>query len=383
VTTPRLLLAFLCAAAPALAHAQPVAPPPPSGQPPAPATQTAPPGTITGEAPIVAGNAASAKQRALDDAFRQAVERSFTVLAAEVGLATPGLAQLRASLFGRAKRYLRSYRIVDQGEEGGRYRVHVDADVDEGLLRRDIERARGASGTAVPVRAATGAAVLVAGTPPEAVTALARALGAAGLRADTPPLGAVDEGRARDVAARTGAAGAALVSASATAEGAVRGTGKVAASCRLAVRVLPSSGSQPADRGTETRAFADGDEAARTECLARAAGELAPAVAAALSGGGTAAPGMHLVTLDVDLVEPAALPLLLQALRKAGNGAEVRRVTVGHVELRATTRMSPPALVASLARELGGTATVTPGAALADRMALQVRLSATELAPNP
>jgi hypothetical protein len=377
VRLSRLLAACLCVAAPVLVRAQPSAPP--AANP----AEPAPPAPVIGEAPIVAGNAASAKQRALDDALRQTVERSFAALAAEEGSPTPGLAQLRASLFGRAKRYVRSYRIVGQREEGGRYLIQVEAELDEGMLRRDIDRARGGAATPPPARAVAGPGVLVAGSPAEAVTALARALGTAGFKADTPPLGTVDEARARDLAVRTGAAGAALISASASPEGAVRGTGKMAASCRVAVRVLPASGGQAVDRGTEMRAFADSDEAARLECLTRAAGDLAAHVTAALSTGGTAAPGMRLVTLDVDLVEPAALAPLLQALRKSGSGVEVRRVTVGHVELRASTRMSAPALVAALARAIGSVAEVTPGAAVADRMALQVRLSPTELAPAP
>src|SRR5205814_9961285 len=132
------------------------------------------------------------------------------------------------------------------GGEAGRYRVLVEAEVEESLLRRDIERARGASATAAP-RPATAPAVLVAGSPPEAVTALARAIGVVGFKAETPPLGAADDARAREVAARTGAAGAALVSANVSGDGPVRGTGKVAASCRVAVRILPGGGGHAAD----------------------------------------------------------------------------------------------------------------------------------------
>jgi hypothetical protein len=355
-----------------------------------PAHGQAPGETISAYAPIVGGNAASAKQRALDDAFRQAVERSFAALAAEGGPLPnplpPGLAQLRGTFFARAKRYVRSYRVLGQGEDAGRYRVDVSAEVDEGLLRRDIERARAASAPATtPGRLVAGPTVLLTGTPPEAVTALARAAGAVGLKAETPPLPGVDETRAREVASRAGAAAVAMVTGNVTPEGPVRGTGKVAASCRVAVRVIPAGGGAASDRAVEERDYADNDDGARAECLSRAAADLAPQLVAALNVG-SPAPGMRLVTLDVDLVEPAALPLVLQALRKTGNGAEVRRVTVGHVELRATTRLAGPALVASLTRELAPAATVTPGESLSDRVALQVRLAAAaspEAPPPP
>jgi hypothetical protein len=354
-----------------------------------PTTALAQQDAITGSAPIVGGNSASARQRALDDAFRQAVESAFTALAAEGGPLPsplpPGLAQLRSTFFARAKRYVRSYRILDQSEEGGRYKVNVSAEVDDGLLRRDIERARSsAAPAATPSRLVAGPTILVTGTPPEAVTALARAAAGVGLKAETPSLGGIDEGKAREVAARSGAAATVFVTGTASAEGPVRGTGKVAAACRVALRIVPAGTGAPADRGTEERDYADNDEAAQGECLARAAADLAPQVVAALNVG-TPAPGMRLVTLDVDLVEPAALPLVLQALRKAGNGAEVRRVTVGHVELRATTRMAGPDLVKALTRELGAAASVTPGESVADRVSLQVRLAAAnpEAPPPP
>src|SRR5206468_9238298 len=106
------------------------------------------PRAIPAEAPIVAGNAASAKQRAMDDAFRQAVERTFAVLVAEAGFSPsepppPGLMQLKGTFFSRAKRYIRGYRVLEESEEGGRVRLLIDAEVDEGLLRREIDRARG------------------------------------------------------------------------------------------------------------------------------------------------------------------------------------------------------------------------------------------------
>jgi hypothetical protein len=145
----------------------------------------------------------------------------------------------------------------------------------------------------------------------------------------------------------------------------------------MQVRVLPISGAPPADRGAEARAFSEGKDAARAECLARTAGDVARQVAAGLSGA-VPARDVRAVSLDLDLTEPAVLPMVLQALKKMGSvsSAEVRRVTVGHVEIRAVTRLTGPALVSAIARELTGAAEVTPGQTAADRAALQVRLPA-------
>jgi hypothetical protein len=338
------------------------------------------PRAIPAEAPIVGGNAASAKQRALDDAFRQAVERVFAVLIAEAGLSPsepppPALMQLKSTFFSRPKRYIRGYSILEESQEGGRIRLLVDADVNEGQLRREIDKARGAA----PVVAlpSSAPAVLVVGGPPEATLALSRALGGAGVKADAPPVGSVDEGKARDLAARNHDAAALVVSGTVSEDGAVRGTSKWAAGCRLAVRVISVGSAPPADRGAEARAFSEGKDAARSECLARAGGDVARQVAAGL-GGAAPARDVRAVSLDLDLVEPVVLPMVVQALKKMGNvsSAEVRRVTVGHVEIRAVTRLTGQALVSAIARELGSAAEVTPGQAAADRASLQVRLPA-------
>ncbi|HJX52692.1 MAG TPA: flagellar assembly protein T N-terminal domain-containing protein, partial [Polyangia bacterium] len=102
---------------------------------------------VSAEAPIVNGNAVVAKQRALAEAFRQAVERAFSDLLKESGSgAQPlpgGLMQLKASFANRGQRFVRSYRILEEDEANGRLRVQIDADVDTTLLRREMERARG------------------------------------------------------------------------------------------------------------------------------------------------------------------------------------------------------------------------------------------------
>jgi hypothetical protein len=378
------------------ARAQPPNPAPvgPPAQAPA-AAETPNPRAISAEAPIVAGNAASAKQRALDDAFRQAVERTFGVLMAEAGFGPtepppPALMQLKGTFFSRAKRYVRGYHVLEQSEEGGHFRLQIDAEIDEGLLRKEIDRARG---SATPSPAATALSAIVVGAPPDAVQALARALGGAGVKTTTPVAGSLDDTRARELAVRDHAAATLVVSGNVADEGAVRGTTKWAANCRLGARVLAASATSAVDRTAEAHAFSDGPGAAQAECLARAAGDVARQTSGALGGTGVAARDMRLVSLELDLIEPAALPLVLQALKKLGNvsSVEVRRVTVGHVELRAVTRVAAPTLASALARELAGSAELVVGQTAPDRASVQVRLAApvapaapvTPTAPTP
>src|SRR5687768_12612927 len=65
--------------APAFAQAPPVPPAPPPG---APADVSTMPGGrfVTGQAPVVGGNAAGARERALDDAIKQAVNQTLATL---------------------------------------------------------------------------------------------------------------------------------------------------------------------------------------------------------------------------------------------------------------------------------------------------------------
>jgi hypothetical protein len=76
---------------------------------------------------------------------------------------------------------------------------------------------------------------------------------------------------------------------------------------------------------------------------------------------------------------------VLRALRKlAGpSSTEVRRVVVGRVEARVSSRLPAPALLAALARELQALATVTrTGPERQDRLQAQIRLL-PQTAPTP
>src|SRR5690349_4533435 len=94
-------VATLAAVSPAYAQAPAPAP--------APAAPEPLPGVV-GQAPIAAGNAASARERALDEAFRQLVEKAFVDLLAEAGTTTPSAAQtgVRAAWLQKPRRLVRS-----------------------------------------------------------------------------------------------------------------------------------------------------------------------------------------------------------------------------------------------------------------------------------
>ena len=334
---------------------------------------------VTAEAPIVNGNAVVAKQRALADAFRQMVERAFSDLLKESGSGaqplSPGLAQLKASFANRGQRFVRSYRILDEEEGNGRLRVQIDADVDSALLRREIERARGTTAgepTTVSARPA-GPSILVGGDlPDEASTIVAKALSAAGVQAQSATVR--DEASLAAAAARQ-AAQALWLAATWVGEGSIRGTSRVSMRCELRARLLPAGqGTRAASLERSERGFAGDEAAARLACVQRAAGALARQLSAFLR---PTPAGARYVTLDLEVVEPAALMTLLQVVKRLGavNAAEVRHVTTNQAEIRVFTRMSGREIEAALLRDVAGRLLVTELKPPADRVTLQVRLA--------
>jgi hypothetical protein len=333
---------------------------------------------VRAEAPIVAGNAVNAKKRALADAFRQVVEKAFGELVRE-GTPMPApvptsVAQLKASLANSAQKFIRSYRLIEQETDGGVLRVMVEADVDTVLLRRELERARGA--TAAPAPAATPAPaanfLLVAGSAPvAAMTAGALTTGGVNARLDASP------GEAQLVAsAAKQNAYALFVAATSADDGMVRATNRMSVKCALHSRLFQAGGQAlrgPAvDRTDEDRGFAADETLARNACFEKASSQAARALVAALRAPAVAA---AFVTVQLDIADPGAIPTLVQALKRVGavSATEVRHVAANVAELRVFTRVGGAALLQALLREVAGKLTVSPTQTTNDVLALRVR----------
>jgi len=306
---------------------------------------------VSGQSVVIGGNAAGARERALEEAFRQAVDQS---LAEFLDAATrAGQARAIKGLEARARTYVRRYRALEEGEANGAYSVHLEVEVDEPALRRAIETWGQSPSRAVPPAVVSGI-LLVSNGAPEATSLLLSALVAAGARAQLAEPAPKDVADAQRAANRANLPQVVLVSAQAAGEGSVRGTGKVAVSCRIAARVISApSGLALGEPDAAPRAFAADEAGARAECLTRAAGDVAARLAPA--GGAVTAPGGELrtVTVEADIVEPAAVVALLKGVRSVGSvsSAELRRVESGHAEIRARTRALATALAPALARD--------------------------------
>jgi hypothetical protein len=328
---------------------------------------------VRAEAPIVAGNAVNARKLAVASALRQAVEQALGEAIKEAeGVPGPSATpQLRASLASAAQRFVRSYRIIDEQKEGGVVRVMVEVDVDTMLLRREIDRARGATAPQMPAARQAAKVMLIAGPAPAAAQ-VAAALGGLGVRAPVDPSGA--EGPLLANAARQSAYALSVVAQSGPPDR-VRGTSRVLVKCSIAWRFftagLSASHGPTAARNDEDFGFAADEAAARNACLASAADKVARAALAVMRAPVTSA---AYVTLKLEIPNVGAIPVVLQALKRLGTSSanEVRYVTANAAEIRVYTRTGGPLLVQALARELGGKLSVVPIETALDRVAVKV-----------
>lgn len=330
----------------------------------------------TAEVTIVGGNVASARERALGEALKQAVDQELSVVVPDART-TQG--KTVSQVLGRARRYVRRYRTLEEGElRRGLYSVRIEADVDDTALLRAFDKIPpgvAANPGAGPGGVVTPSYFLVGAGAPEAAAAAARAFTATGARVEMAPPDMVEPARALEAALRAGIPAVAFVSGTAIVEGEVRGPAVQAVTCTVGVRVLTSgSGLAVADESETIRGFADKVETARADCFARAAATAVPRVFP--SAVGRATPDLRAIVIDADVIEPGAVPGMLKQLREIGSvsAVEVRRIAPGRVELWARTRLTPNALVATLTHDTGGEIVFDAPEVTGDLVRLRARL---------
>jgi hypothetical protein len=302
------------------------------------------------EVAIVGGNVASARERALADALKQAVDQALSGLVPNARSAQP---KTVVQVLGRARSYVRRYRALEEGErDKGLYGLTIEAEIDEQALLRAFDKApmdtiKPAGGTpSVPTYLLVGAGA------PAAVEAAARAFTAAGARVQIAGAELAEPSKAVEAAARAGMATVAFITGSVSSEGKVRGPGLEAVTCAIGVRVLTSGAGLPvADENETVRTFAARSDKASADCFQRAAGAAVPRVVPAASA--RTMPDMRTIVIDAAVVQPAAVPALVKQLRAIGSvsGTEVRRITANRAELWVRSRLSAAALATALGRD--------------------------------
>jgi hypothetical protein len=324
----------------------------------------------TGQAPVVGGNAAGARERALEDAIRQAVDLAINDLIEPQARAAQGKT-IRA-IEAKAHSFIGRYRTLEEGEANGVYTIRVQVEVDRSALQSKIDRGAAPAVPPPPPRAAVPAIVVLPGdkTPPAFVANLVAALLSAGLRA-----------RAGDPLAKPSPSPGATVTAETVDEGALRGTGRISVACRATARF---TGVSLSERAAAARAFANSADTGRTDCLGRLASALAAEMASALSVAASPSADLPLLTIDADVVEPAAVSALLKSVRSVGavSAADLVRVGGGHAEIRAHTRSGSAPFAAALSRDADAMLSLSDVQASGAVIKLRARLRAPAAPEN-
>ncbi|MBI5478733.1 MAG: flagellar assembly protein T N-terminal domain-containing protein [Deltaproteobacteria bacterium] len=206
----------------------------------------------TGQARIVNEDRVAARQRALEEAMRQAVERAVDgLLGPEVRASRPH--EVRG-LAGRAHSLIERYRVLAESEAGGLYQVQIEATV-------DAQRLGAALGRGTTPQPGPGPAVVLRVPGGGDAETLRRALADAGVAVATTAVG-------REV----------RVTRVAVDEGEVRGADVWAARVELTA-VVTGLGGADVPLAASARRFAANPTAARVAAEQAAATDLAQAVA--------------------------------------------------------------------------------------------------------
>lgn len=333
--------------------------------------------TDAAEVAIVDGNVVGAKKRALEEAFLHAVDRVFAAELTDAGFADgavpPELTKFRATFATSARRYVRSYRVIEEQEANGKLKVRVAAVVDRVFLRRQIEKSRPAAPNANAASAMDPIQIVMAEGPADLGIAVARALRSSGLNVVTS-----DPSSARAEATRV------MVKAQVMAPEEVKGAGLVAVRCEAAGGIkkpnawLESSVPRAAEWG-----FAEQNAAAAKACIDRLASVTSRALVPVLAES-VSPVARKMVTVVLDLVEPLALERFLRRLRAVGavSRFDLRRIAVGVAELRLETNLTAQAVATTLTQAMADELSVVVTAAAGDRVSLTLRVRVDANAPG-
>ena len=314
----------------------------------------------TGRATVSGGDRVRARQRALDDALAHAVEAAVAALMGPETLARRA-ADLRLKILPRARTYVTTYRVLEEGEvEAGFFDVHVSAEIAGDRLMRELADRGHDPRLPAPPGAPRRALLCLAGELAGAgrVEAAARALLAArGLEATIATT--CDDDAIGQAVRTSGARAALVVELQAAAAEPIRGTMLVGRAGKLRLRVVEPGGRRSADGDADGAGYGASPAAAAEELALRALPEATAEIDAALTtlGGAVGTSG----AIAARLVGVRRLPQLA-TLRAAierlpgVESVELRRFAPGTpagpgtIELQLRTAQPVRALVDAIGR---------------------------------
>jgi hypothetical protein len=318
-----------------------------------------------GQAPVVAGDRVRARERALDEALKQAVEQATaTVLSPDQLVARAG--ELKLRIYPRARDWVATYRVLEEGETNGLFQVHLSAQVATGRLQRALassttvtpppaSKLRGL-GCVSAQSAAKELADAVTQVPAAGGKLLRDLLMARNVEAIAAPGSCSDEAAAQS--ARAGAAQGALVgSVELSAAGSIRGTELNAAHARARVDLVEPDGRVSGSADAERDGYGAKLEAAAVEAARQALSDAAAKLSTALSARwSAAAPTGGVIVKVTGAARFAEFSAVVRALRDLPGVAAVepRRFARGESEVLVRTASPASQLAQALNRGARG-----------------------------
>jgi len=94
--------------------------------------------TAVGQAAVYGGDKAHARDRAIEDAQRKAVEQAVGSMVSSETI-TQNFQLISDKIFSKSKGYVKKYKIVSESEDSGAYVVKIEAQVSSGALQGDLD----------------------------------------------------------------------------------------------------------------------------------------------------------------------------------------------------------------------------------------------------
>ena len=310
-----------------------------------------------GQAPIVAGDRVRARERALDEALRQAVEQATATVLEPADLVARA-SDLKLRVYPKAKSYVANYRILDEGEQPpGTFQVHLSASVATGRQARDHSGTTASLPTLAGKKTRAVVCATVNGDGSDATQAADKALRelVAARRVDVVPgPQPCDAAGAAASVRSSGAQAAVTAEVQVTPAGDIRGTTLAAANAHAVVKLVEPDGRVSATGDSERGGYASAGPQAATAATRAAVVEAARTVDPILAQRFSVASGpsggvLVRVTGMSRWAEYVALTRALGALPGVA-AVEPRRFLRGEVQLLVRTASAAAQLAAHLNR---------------------------------
>jgi len=311
-----------------------------------------------GRAPISGGDRVRARQRALDEAFQRVVEAAVAALLGPETL-TKRAADLRLKIMPKAKSYITTYRVIEEGEiEAGIFDVHVSAEVAADRLVRDLSTP-GRDPKLPTLRTQPGARIVLCITS-DAGPALPRLAAALRSMLTARAIEAVPTERCADdelVRATQSASACAALVAEVTGGAAtpIRGTALVGREGKLVLHMHEVDGRRSVQGQGESAGYGATSAAAADELAMHALAEAGASIEGALASlGGATAKGIVTVKL-VGVSRLGHLASIRSAIERLSGieSVEPRRFlpgVPGTIELGVHTALPPRAVADAISR---------------------------------